>query len=45
MVASLDKLETCGLVGLCPERSFNAARAGWVDLASFLVIVAASMAR
>ena len=43
MVASLDKLETCGLVGLCPERNFNAARAGWVDLASFLVIASNSL--
>ena len=38
----LDKLETCGLVGLCPVRNYDAARAGWVDLASFLVIASSS---
>ena len=42
MVASLDKLQTRGLVGLCPVWNFDAARAGWIDLASFHVIAAIS---
>ena len=42
VVASLDKLQTRGLVGLCPVWNFDAARAGWVDLASFHVIAASS---